>query len=363
MFCIDFASLSKKEILALCHVKLQDDIQPWERRIFSFISNWLNPSVASIQVFTSGSTGSPKSIFHYKKDMQCSAELTCKTLTLQKGNTALLCLPADKISGMMMIVRCLIAKMNMYAIRPSAEPLNSLPGRLKIDFAAFTPMQISGIRNYATVREKFSNINKVILGGEGIQPDLLQILEGFNNQVYATFGMTETISHIALKKVSGINPDKYFYALPGVTVAADKRGCLIISAPLLGQSNLQTNDIVEIISATSFKWLGRIDNVINTGGIKLYAEEIENLLFNFIPFPFFVAAWLDELTGEKPVLCIETDAISSDSESQIAGAIRQLDKISQPKWILLFNKFKWTANGKIKRKETLELPHVLIKSL
>lgn len=358
MLYFEFASLNDVEVIELCRTKLQTNIEPWERSIYTFISEWLNPSITSIQVFTSGSTGSPKAIWHPKKAMIRSAELTCKTLSLQKGDVALLCLPANKIAGMMMIVRCMIAQMNLCALRPSAQPLQQLTDSTNIHFAAFTPMQISGIRNDENCRKKLESIHKVILGGEDLQIDLLQIIQRLPNQVYATFGMTETISHIALKRLNGKKSEQYFNTLHGITVASDKRGCLEIYAPMLSHATIITNDMVKIISDTQFKWLGRIDHVINTGGVKLQAEEIESQLQDVIPFPYFIYPMPNELTGEKPVLCIETETLSDLQKLQISEAITRLKKIQQPKSILLFKQFIRTDNGKIKRHETFQQPHV-----
>ena len=170
------------------------------------------------------------------------------------------------------------------------------------------------------------------------------------NNVYHTFGMTETISHIALKKLSGYAPDKFYTTLSGITVEADERGCLIIKAPAIGQPHLLTNDAVSLISPTQFEWLGRIDHVINSGGIKIYPEEIEQKLQAYIDKPFFIAGLPDEKTGTKLVLVVETDSLTDAEKNSLQAAFNVLDKFQKPREILMVGRFERTENGKIKRR-------------
>ena len=175
------------------------------------------------------------------------------------------------------------------------------------------------------------------------------------NEVFITFGMTETISHIALKKISGRNPDMHFNTLPGISVKADEKSCLLIEAPVLGQPELKTNDVVNIISPTQFDWIGRSDNVINSGGVKIHPEEMEQKLEADIEYPFFIGSIPDELTAEKTVMVIEGQNLQQTETDRLKNLLEQFEKISRPKEILFIPQFVRTENGKIKRKETIKL--------
>ncbi len=354
MFVIEFSSLTDDAVIELASNKLKTCLADWERDIWQFLSDWFNPSISSVKVFTSGSTGAPKQMEHNKQAMIKSAQMTCEALQLEKGDNALFCLPANKIAGMMMIVRSIYCRMNLICIKPSSNPLNELMGEMKIAFAAFTPMQLfSAVNNNEHLR-KAEQIDKLILGGENISAGILQTVLRFSNKVYATFGMTETISHIALKKLNGKNADTHFKVLEGIKISADERNCLVIEAPALGQPHLVTNDVVRIISDNEFDWLGRADNVINSGGVKIHPEELEQKLQQHIQSAFFIASVPDERTGEKLVLAIEAIELSESDTQRLTQAFAELDKLHRPKSVLLFHRFTRTANGKIKRKETLQ---------
>ncbi|HWB61902.1 MAG TPA: AMP-binding protein, partial [Chitinophagales bacterium] len=335
--------------------KLSGTAEEWEVKIWRFAALLSGTVETSIKVSTSGSTGTPKIIEHGRKALLSSAAMTCNALQLQKGNTALLCLPADKIGGMMMIARSFYMGMKLVCIKPSLKVLHEI-NALQIDFASFTPMQFSDILQDDAAFDSAAAIPKIILGGEGVQPALLEKIKQLPNAVYSTFGMTETISHIALKKLNGADADKYYRVLPGVSISADARNCLVIEAPLLGQPHLVTNDVVNIVAANEFEWLGRDDNVINTGGVKLQPEVIENTLRDKMPFPFFVAGVADAVSGFKPVLVVEAPAVAAQELMAIQGAVATLDKISQPKEMVLITGFIYTGTGKINRATTLLQP-------
>lgn len=353
MFCIQFSSLTEKELAEIATQKLQTELPDWERNIWQFVSDWFNPSIPSVKVFTSGSTGAPKQIEHTKQAMLHSARMTCEALELQKGDNALLCLPVTKIAGMMMLVRSLHAGLNLYCIEPSATPLKNIPAELPLAFAAFTPMQLhSATKDYEQFL-KAETIQKIILGGERVSAEVLDIVRRFTNNVYATFGMTETISHIALKKLNGAHADAHFKMLGSIKIATGEENRLLIEAPELGQPHLITNDVVRIVSENEFDWLGRTDNVINTGGVKIYPEELEQLLQPHIQPAYFIGALPDERTGEKLVLAIEMEQLTQSDKLELKEVFDTFTALQRPKAVLLFRQFARTANGKIKRKETL----------
>lgn len=362
MIKLDFSSLELSEILQSRDERNQNNREDWEQNLWHFLSVWADNTIDSISIPTSGSTGFPKTIQHSKKAMLYSALMTCDALQLEPGDSSFLCLPTNKISGMMMVVRSISNRMTLYCVKPSANPLTELPQDAPIDFAAFTPMQFAEIITNNKAFEKAQTIRKVILGGEQVNNELLHTIRALNNEVYATFGMTETISHIALKRLNGNPPDSFYKTLPGVEISTDGRNCLIIEAGGIGQNRLITNDIVNIQDASHFEWLGRFDNVINSGGIKIHPEEIEQKLSPFIEMPFFVGSVPDSLTGEKLVLILETTTLSDNKIEDLQIAFEKLGKYERPKEILLIEKLARTENGKIKRRESIQQKSVKINT-
>jgi O-succinylbenzoic acid--CoA ligase len=360
MFKIPLATLSAEQLLQLSKAHLAEEPEAWEKDIWQFVSNIANPNIEFIEVKTSGSTGSPKIIKHHREAIFNSAKMTCEALQLKPGNNALLCLPANKIGGMMMIARSFYNQMDLLCIKPSSTPLSEMPDNVEIDFAAFTPMQFHEITGSYALYRKAQIIPKVILGSQPVGGNMLSYIRNFKTDVYSTFAMTETVSHFALKKLSGDTPDKYYNTLPAIEVSANEAGCLIVRAPSLGQPNLATNDLVNIISPTQFEWIGRIDNVINSGGIKIYPEEIEQRLLPEIEPAFFIASIPDEKTGEKLVLVMEAETISDSDLTELKQLLQTLDKFQRPKQLLLIKPFIRTETGKIKRMETLQEPFYTI---
>ncbi|HLP50950.1 MAG TPA: AMP-binding protein [Chitinophagales bacterium] len=360
MLVIDFQTADTRQLTDLAAEKLHCDIADWEKAIWTFISNWFNPAVTHMAVYTSGSTGTPKKIEHSKQVMLASAELTCSALNLKQSDSALLCLPANKIGGIMMLVRSIHCKMTLHCIKPSTTPLNDIPDSLNINFAALTPMQLnSAAHNYEHFK-KAEKIDKIILGGEAISAEVLQLLGRYNNSIYHTFGMTETVSHIALKKLTGKDRDVHYKTMPGIRIHTDENKRLIIEAPVLGQSYLQTNDLVRLVSENEFDWLGRTDNIINSGGVKINPEEIEQQLQTHIQPSFFIGALPDPLSGQRLVIAIEMSELSIEDKTELKQVIASLPKLKQPKTALLFHRFVRTDNGKTKREETLSQPYELL---
>ena len=356
MLEIDFFSQTDPAIIQLANKKLLAVSEDWEKQVWQFIVNWFNPEPATISVFTSGSTGAPQKIQHTKAAMMYSAQQTCTALKLMPGSTALLCLPVNKISGIMMVVRSICNKMKLVCIKPSTTPLDELPEKPNIDFAAFTPMQFHGITKSYSNFKKAEHIRKIILGGEDVRAELLDNILRLQSEVYITFGMTETISHIALKRLNGPTCDKNFKVLPGISVFKDERNCMVIEAPLLGQPHLVTNDVVSIEGPNEFKWLGRIDNVINSGGVKIYPEEIEQQLLKAIEAPYFISSKPKKSGGEKLILVLEKNALKPEEKQELRDAFNALEKLHRPAQVMLVPHFTRTANGKIKRKESVLNP-------
>ena len=323
----------------------------FEERVGNFLLDWLNDDYDDIKVRTSGSTGKPKVFFISKQKMINSAKATDKHFKLGPETKALMCLPPKHIGGMMMMVRAMMLGWHVDIVEPVSNPLDKL--YKTYDFCAMTPFQLDNSLN------RLHLIKKLIVGGGRIPENLKQMLQGIPTKVYETFGMTETVSHIAARKVNNFkkdsDKDKPFKTLPNVSVAADENNRLIIKAPKLLDEPILTNDIVEIETYKKFYWKGRADNVINSGGVKIHSEEVEKKLQKLITQRFFLSAMPDDSLGEKVVLFVElpfSEKTISDLEEAIDN-LETLDKYEKPKKIYLVEKFEETPNGKVNRKRTV----------
>ncbi|HEY0262819.1 MAG TPA: AMP-binding protein [Chitinophagales bacterium] len=339
---LDF-SQPKEKILA------QFDLnEAWQEPIFSFLKNWLDDSMPEFSISTSGSTGSPKTITHSRFRMIESAKRTNTFFSLDKNSVLLLALPVRAIGGRMMLVRAQIAACKIVCVEPSALPFTSasLSEQFTFDFAAFTPMQVFEMLKNEQTKIDFSHIQNVIIGGGKISDELQEKLRELPNNIYETFGMTETVSHIALRKIS----EKEFTCLPEISVKKDDLSRLLIELP--NNEILQTNDIVELSDSKHFTWLSRIDDVINTGGIKVFANEIEAKLKPHISIPFFIAKMPDEKFGEKVVLVVEQNAEKDTFFLDLFAHV--LSPYEKPKTILRPPKFIYSEMGKLMKQATLQ---------
>lgn len=309
--------------------------EDFERPVGDFLLDWFD-SKDYIQMFTSGSTGEPKTVKVKKQSMVNSAIATGDFFDLKPGNSALQCLPVKYVAGKMMLVRAMILGLDLEFVAPSSHPMRN--NEIDFDFVAMVPLQAQN-----SIQE-LKKVKKLIIGGAAVNKTLEKQLLKLKTEVYETYGMTETITHIAARKLG----EKAFTVLPDVTVSYDDRNCLVIHAPKISDEVIVTNDIVELINENQFIFLGRIDNVINSGGIKLIPEQIENKLMSKIQQRFFIASKPDNELGEKLILVIEGDKVEFDH-----SIYEDLDKYEKPKEILFIPKFKETATGKIMRKETL----------
>lgn len=329
--------------------KLQTPSSEFEKKVTSFIQEWFDKS-STVRVQTSGSTGKPKVFEIEKERMRHSANKTCDILGLEEGDTALLCLPVDYISGKMMVVRAVERKLKLLVKKPSTRPIADLTE--EITFCAMSPLQVENSLN------DLHWIKKLIIGGAAVSESLkTKIAEklkksGTQAQVFETFGMSETLSHIALKQIYP-DAEEYFKILDEVEISLDERGCLQIFAPNLNPELLITNDLAEIKSSKEFKFLGRIDNVINSGGLKIYPEQLENLVKKVVPNEVAFLGIPDEKLGQKLVLVIEGEA--GKNIHQELSTISYPSKNHQPKEIIFLENFPRIPNGKVNRKELLNL--------
>ncbi len=304
-----------------------------------FISEWYSTNI-EMDLKTSGSTGKPKSISVKKDWMQNSAELTRKTFGLKKGDSALLCMPMKYVAGKMMVVRALELGLDLKVVEPSSNPLKNMDEI--IDFAAMVPFQLENSLN------DLDQVKTLIVGGGQVSQQLIEKLQKISTQIFETYGMTETLTHVAIKPLNGPNISDLFRALDGIHFEKDDRGCLAIHASALNPVPIVTNDLVELIDENSFRWLGRFDNVINSGGVKIIPELVEAKLLSIIPNNrFFINGESDESLGEKVVLVVEGNVIEISFDS--------LEKFEKPKEIYFISEFLETESGKIRRGETLKI--------
>lgn len=323
----------------------------FEERVLSFLENWFDAS-KTIEVQTSGSTGTPKLFEVEKSRMRHSAALTCDFFDLKEGDSALLCLPVEYISGKMMLVRSVEKKLTLTVAKPSVKPLETL--NEEIDFCAMSPLQVENSL------DKIHFLKNLIIGGaavsESLKNKITQTLNYSNTHslIFETYGMSETLSHIALKEIYPIAED-YFQVLGDVKISLDERGCLTIKAPKLTPEILHTNDLVEILEKENsqnakqkFKFLGRIDNVINSGGLKIFPELLESLVKKSIPNEVVFLGITDELLGQKLILVIEGQKNAEVNER--LKTIIYPSKNHHPKEIIFIEKLPRIPNGKIDRR-------------
>ena len=319
----------------------------WQNAISFFLQNWFDET-DSVLANTSGSTGKPKEIRLTKRAMINSARMTNHFFELNASCTALLCLPASYIAGKMMLVRAMVSGFNLLTVEPSANPFKDL--NIPIDFAAITPYQL--IHSAESLRKV--SVKKIIVGGSPVTSKLEQLSENIPSELYETYGMTETCSHIALRKINGFEKSDYFTALKGVDIHLDNRGCLVIYAPHLLEYEVHTNDIVELVSDDSFRWLGRIDAVINTGGIKIHPNLVEKKLGKIIPVNYFIASVPDMVVENKVVLVLESERQTAEEEKELKTEMEKLlGKFEMPRHIFYIPSFIYSSGNKVLRKETL----------
>ena len=305
----------------------------------TFLQEWFSPT-DTITLQTSGSTGTPKSMQAGKAAMRASAEATCRFFGLQPGHTALLCLPLRYIAGKMMVVRAIVGKLNLLVQEPTSTPLTTA-GK-SIDFAPLVPMQVHSMLQQPNGMQALQRVRNILLGGGFIQTESEAALQQCSSAVFASYGMTETLSHIALRRVNGPTASAFYTPLPGVNITLSQRGTLALSAPFIGVDYLETNDVAELSSDGTFRILGRIDNVINSGGIKIQAEEIEQALTHATGLQTLALPIPHPRLGQSVGLLWEGPA---DAAPRLQQAIEQLPRYHRPSTIL-HAPIPLTATGK-----------------
>ena len=311
-----------------------------------FLDEWHNDDDC-IVVKTSGSTGTPKLLRVEKRRMEASARMTLRFLGLHPGQTALLCMPLDYIAAKMMVVRALVGNLRLVSVEPSGHPLADVGvGETLIDFAAMVPLQVYNTLMVPEEKERLMKVGQLIIGGGAVSQALASEIAGLPNPVWSTYGMTETLSHVAMRRLNGPQRESWYTPLEGVGIGQDEDGCLLIDAPLLCQQVLHTNDVVRLHDdGRRFMVLGRKDNVVCCGGVKIQAEEVEERLQPYVDVPFFVGKEKDDKFGEILVLVVE-----SRDKKLLEDIINNvLPKYWRPRKIYSVGKLPLTETGKPKR--------------
>jgi O-succinylbenzoic acid--CoA ligase len=326
-----------------------------------FCRDWLAGQEEFI-VQTSGSTGAPKPITLTRAQMIASAQATAAALGLAAGDPALVCLPTHYIAGRMMLVRGLVVGMPMTLVTPGANPLATAPAGAHFAFTAVVPLQLEAMLADDTpaMCGQLAGMKAILVGGGPLSPALAAAAQTCPAPIYHTYGMTETVTHVALRRVNGAAASEWFTPLPGVALRVDERGCLAIAGPMTQHAWVQTNDLAELRGDGAFRWLGRFDNVINTGGVKVQVETVEAAIAG-LGLPalagrrFFLAGLPDPRLGQVVTLVVERgDGLAPAETDALLAMLRgALPRFDAPRQIVTVARFAETPTGKIDRAKSL----------
>ena len=337
----------KKQKLTLGQLKSRNIIQNTsadEKKVIKVVTDWLS-NTTEFNLTTSGSTGKPSNILLQREQLIYSAQTSLDYLNREKSiQTTLLCINPDFIGGKMVIIRAIMAELDLTVI-PASSQLVELPADKVYDLTSMVPMQLQYLLEQEP--DKLTQFRTILIGGAPLAKKYEKMILDYRHlKVYQTYGMTETASHVALRSLS--DKEAFYHTLGDLEIATDSRNCLRIKGTITQHEWIQTNDVVEIVSDNQFVWKGRADFIINSGGIKIHPEILEQQLSERIKFPFFVCGIKDDRLGERAVLIIESN---EPSEISFDG----LDRYKRPKEVHFINRFAYTENGKINRQKTLEL--------
>ncbi|WP_226388999.1 AMP-binding protein [Penaeicola halotolerans] len=339
---------------------LQPGLNDFELHALGFAHDWLSgKQVFNLQ--TSGSTGSPKHFEASRTQMALSAQLTGQALGFDPSWKVLNCLNTAYIAGKMMMVRAFEWDMELHIIEPGINPFDLIADDHQYDFTALVPMQLQAIIQKPRTLAKLEDMKAVLIGGAPLDQDTEDKLQSINTPIYLTYGMTETVSHIALRRLNGPKASSAFEVFDEIKIGTDDRGCLTISSALTDHELLVTNDLVELLDSRRFHWLGRADFVINSGGVKIQPEQVEKEISKVltslqIKNRYFIWAKDDPQFGQKVVLILERDPLDANLEGKLLSLAKEkLPPYHAPKEILYRPSFVMTATGKIQRKQSFEL--------
>ena len=339
--------------------RLAEPLNGYEAKVLDFIRQWLN-GTQEFSLTTSGSTGPPSPIVLRRRQLEASARRTADFFDLGPGDRALVCLNCEYIGGLMMLVRGLERNLHLTIVEPHADPFAYVAEDAEFDFSAFVPLQLKMILA-AGHASRLNQMKSILVGGAPADATLTQELQPLTTAVWLTYGMTETCSHVALRRLNGPQATTTFRVLPGIAAGQDERGCLTLRGDVTDDQLIITNDVVNLLDAHNFEWLGRADFVINSGGVKVPAEKVELVLDVALAEigqsrRCFVAGQPDERLGQSVTAFIEGDALSEEQETELKVLLTErLGRYEQPRQLRYIAEFRTTATSKLDRAATLRL--------
>ena len=339
--------------------QLAKPVNGYEAKVLDFIRQWLN-GTQEFTLTTSGSTGPPSPIVLRRRPLEASAARTADFFDLGPGDRALVCLNCEYIGGLMMLVRGLERNMHLTIVEPHADPFAHVAADAEFDFSAFVPLQLKTVLA-AGHGPRLNRLKALLVGGAPADATLQQELQPLTVPVWLTYGMTETCSHVALRRLNGPQAGPGFRVLPGIAAGQDERGCLTLRGDVTDDQLVVTNDVVTLLDAHTFEWLGRADFVINSGGVKVPAEKVELVLDVALAElgaarRCFVAGQADERLGQAVTAFIEGPPMPAAQESQLRSLLAaRLSRYEQPRQLRYVSAFAATPNGKLDRAATLRL--------
>ena len=337
--------------------QLDAPVNGYEAKVLDFVRQWLN-GTQEFTLTTSGSTGTPQASVLRRRQLEASARRTADFFDLGPGDRALVCLNCEFIGGMMMLVRGLERNLHLTIVEPQGNPLEMVPADTEFDFAAFVPLQLRTMLD-AHQEPRLNAMKVILVGGATVDARLATAIAGLRASVYHTYGMTETCSHVALRRLNGPEASSSYRVLPGIAASQDERGCLTLRGDVTDDQLVVTNDQVHLLDAHTFEWVGRADFVINSGGVKVPAEKVELVLDVALAElgqsrRCFVAGRPDERLGQQVTAFIEGAALDAALEQQLQALLAErLGKYERPRQLVYVPAFASTANGKLDRVGTL----------
>ncbi|MDU0372459.1 AMP-binding protein [Hymenobacter endophyticus] len=334
------------------------ELNGYEARVLDFVRQWLN-GAQEFGLRTSGSTGQPQLIQMKRRQLEASARRTGDYFDLGPGDRMLVCLNCEFVGGLMMLVRGLERRMHLTIVEPHADPFALVPAAAEFDFTSFVPLQLRAVLA-AGQASRLNRLKGILVGGAAVEKSLEKEIQQLRVPVYVTYGMTETASHIALRRLNGPDVQPSYRVLPGIEVSQDTRGCLTVRADVTENHLVTTNDRIALApDGRSFEWLGRADFVINTGGVKVQAEKVEQVLEVALTElnlgrRAFVAGRPDKRLGEQVTAFLEGPKLAAAQQEHLLQLLRQrLDKYEVPRELVAVPEFRTTASGKLDRLSTL----------
>lgn len=295
---------------------------------------------------SSGTTGVPKEFRFSKKQVIASAYRTLKTFGLRKGMKAMLPISSHYVGGKMMIIRSILGEIDLLLLEPSRSPLKNVEGFF--DFAPMVPLQVLN-----SSEEDLTRLKKVIIGGASVSSLLQEKIRKIESvDFFEVFGMSETLSNFSFRDLR--NEKSFFSLQDGVEIRVDERSCLMVSVEGVTDGFLSTNDVVDLKNG-GFEWKGRFDFVVNSGGVKLFPEQLEAALNDFLnqgdKVVFYGVQSSDY--GQELVGFYYGDLESSISEME-SRLVSLFGKYAKPRFWRRILDLKFTSSGKFDRVSTIE---------